>query len=67
MTWYYADWSWVYTWTTTAAVVMGCVAVICAIANLIRSHLSARPVQVLVPIERDLRHAPHRHNGSRAA
>ena len=67
MTWYYADWSWVHTFTTTAALVMVCIAVVCGMAHLIRCHVSARPVDVLVPIEREVRQAPRHHNGSRAA
>jgi len=67
MSWYYADWSWVQTFTTTAALVMCGMVVVCAIANLVRSHTSARHLEVLVPIERDLRHAPHQRDGHRAA
>ena len=67
MSWFYADWSWVHTLTTTAALVMSCMVVICAIANLLRSHVSVQHAAVLVPIERGLRHAPHDRNGSRAA
>ena len=67
MTWYYADWSWVHTFTTTAALVLGCIAVVCGIAHLLRSHTSARPVEVLAPIEHDLRHATIHRDGSRAA
>ena len=36
MIWYYADWSWTRTLTTTATVVMGCVVLVCAIVNLVR-------------------------------
>ena len=67
MTWYYADWSWVHTFTTIAAVVMCGMVVVCAIADLIRSHVSPRRAEVVVPIERDLHHAPQHRNGSRAA
>ena len=48
MSWYYADWSWVYTLTTAAAVVMGCVVLAAAIFNLGRSVLTARRVPVTV-------------------
>ena len=67
MNWYYGDWSWVHTFTTTAALLLCSVAVICWIATLIRSHLSARQAHVLVSVEHDLWHAPHRHHGRRAA
>ena len=77
MIWYYADWSWTRTLTTTSAVVMGCVILACAIVNLVRSLMSARHDEVVVTngfvprsraeIEREVRYAPHHHNGSRAA
>lgn len=77
MIWYYADWSWTRTLTTTSAVVMGCVILACAIVNLVRSLMSARHDEVVVTngfvprswaeIEREVQYAPHHHIGSRAA
>ena len=67
MTWYYADWSWVHTFTTIATLIMGGVFLVCALVHLARPHLTARHGGVLVPIDHDLRHAPHHQNGSRAA
>ena len=77
MTWYYADWSWTHTLTTSAAIVMVCGVLACAIVNYVRSLLDARHAEVVVTngfaqrswseIEREMRHVPHHHNGSRAA
>ena len=77
MTWYYADWSWLHTMTTTAAAVMVGAVIACAIVNLVRSVLTARHAEVVVTngfVQRSrsetqggVRHAPHHQNGSRAA
>ena len=37
MTWYYADWSWIHTLTTAAAVVLTCGVLVAAFVNLVRS------------------------------
>ena len=77
MTWYYADWSWTHTFLTTAALIMGCVVVACAIANLVRSHLTERHAEVIVTngfarpstaeIEPGTLRGSHPRHGSRAA
>jgi hypothetical protein len=77
MTWYYADWSWIQRFITSAVLVVGCVVVACAIATLVRSHLTAHHAEVIVTngfvrpsraeIERQVRQVSNRRNGSRAA
>ena len=76
MSWYYADWSWIRGLITSAALVVGCVVVACAIVTLVRS-LTARHAEVIitngfaqpsrVEIEREVRQVSNRRDGSRAA
>jgi hypothetical protein len=77
MSWYYADWSWIRGLITSAALVVGCVVVACAIVTLVRSSLTARHAEVIitngfaqpsrVEIEREVRQVSNRRDGSRAA
>ena len=77
MTWYYADWSWAYTLTTRAAVLIGCVVLASAIVNWVRELRAERQAQVVVTngfvqrspatIARERALASDRQNGRRAA
>jgi hypothetical protein len=76
MSWHYGDWSWAYTWTNTAALIMVGVVLAAAIVNLVRSRHDDRHEEVVLTSRladdpqfasvRERHHAPL-HDGSRAA